>query len=145
MRTIEFRGRHVETGEWVYGSLLDGDIIVSGPVDVDEEYIGLSEWCSVDPKTIGQYIGLRDKNGKEIYEGDIIKITFDTNFAEKPFYFGKVVYGAESGYPAFDLDPWIDCEMNALGWLKSESDESVVSYEVIGNFYENPDILANQT
>ena len=88
-----------------------------------------------------QYIGINDMNGQEIYEGDIIKITFDENYTIKPSYIGKVEYGTEWDYPAFDLFPWIDCEMNAFSWLKSESDPSVKKYEVIGNIFENPELL----
>jgi uncharacterized phage protein (TIGR01671 family) len=94
-----------------------------------------------DKRILMQYTGLKDKNGKEIYEGDIIKITFDTNWSEKPYYIGQVEFKAEEGYPAFDLTPWIDCEMNALSWLASESDPSVLGYEVIGNIHENLNLL----
>ncbi|MCY8948007.1 YopX family protein [Bacillus atrophaeus] len=87
------------------------------------------------------YTGLKDANGREIYEGDIIRITYDTNWSEEPYYIGKVKFLDNENYPAFDLRPWIDCEMNALSWLKSETDPSVKSYEVIGNIYEDPELL----
>jgi|GEM_PF-4469901 len=86
-------------------------------------------------------IGIDDSNGKKMCEGSIIKITFDTNYIDKEHYIGVVEYGAERGYPAFDLEPWIDCGMNALSWLKSESDPSVIKYEVIGNIKDNPELL----
>lgn len=88
-----------------------------------------------------QYIGTRDQNNQEIYEDDILKITYDTNYSEKPYYIGRVEYRCDQDYPAFDLNPWIDCEMNALAWLKSESDPSVICYEVIGNIHENPELI----
>ncbi|MGD6977777.1 YopX family protein [Bacillus altitudinis] len=87
------------------------------------------------------FTGLKDSEGNEIYGGDVILITYDEAFSELPYYIGEVNFRADDNYPAFDLLPWIDCEMNALSWLKSESDPSVKSYEVIGNIYQNPDLL----
>ncbi|WP_440109958.1 YopX family protein [Paenibacillus sp. QZ-Y1] len=87
------------------------------------------------------YIGIEDSNGKKMYKGSIIKITFDTNYSEEEYYVGVIEYGAERGYPAFDLEPRIDCSMNAISWLKSESDPSVIKYEVIGNIHDNPELL----
>lgn len=86
---------------------------------------------------IMQYTGLKDRNNRNVYEGDFVKITFDQSYIDKPFYIGVVAYRADEGYPAFDLEPWIDYGMNALAWLKSESDPSVISYEVIGNIFED--------
>lgn len=91
-----------------------------------------------------QFTGLKDSKGNEIYEGDIILINYDEAYSEHASYIGQVKYRSDDNYPAFDLIPWIDCEMNALSWLRSESDPSVKSYEVIGNIYENPELLTEK-
>lgn len=136
MREIKFRlwdrrdeTMHQDSGH--FGITADGVVMdVNTDLEIEDQQYELM-----------QYTGLKDKNGKEIFEGDIIKITYDTNYSEKIFYIGTVIYESDNDYPAFDLHPWIDCEMNALSWLKSECDESVKSYEIIGNIYENQDLI----
>lgn len=130
MREILFRGKRIKDEEWIEGSLLalDAD---NGYYFITEPYKSTStlpvrdliynHTCLVDPKTVCQYIGLTDRNGKKIFEGDIL-------------------YGEFYGYP-FPCN-----ETFKIYWDESEKGFEANYFnenncEVIGNIFDNPELL----
>lgn len=119
MRTIKFRGRHL-CGEWLYGSLIH---LNDGKNDVyliqDED--GSSE--DVEEDTIGQFTGLSDCVGNEIYEGDIIK-------HETADFFGEILWH-KNGY-FYIKDSSSEGDHTPLGKMLESED-----FRVIGNIHDN--------
>jgi uncharacterized phage protein (TIGR01671 family) len=122
MREIRFRGKTIE-GTWLYGNLIDGNRIVGKVVEWNGEYFDTEFWYKVDPETVGQYTGLKDVNGIEIYEGDVFKDNTDFNFWEV-FYVCGGNY-VSNGFETLPIGDFI---------IKS----NICFCEIIGNIYDNP-------
>ena len=122
MREVEFKAKRKDNGKWVYGSLLANNDKYYICKSYEEESYGFY-FIEITLETIGQYTGLKDKNGKKIYEGDIVKA----------FYFEKEVIGKiEFIYGTFALTN-SDISDNQLFIFEK--------LEVIGNIYDNPELL----
>jgi len=131
MREIKFRGKREDTGEWVYGSLLFVPYTGMTYMFLDAaRIVKLSEIIPVDPKTVGQYTGLKDRNGKEIYEGDVLinpkGIRGEIKYV--PEYAAFLAYWKHDGECGYD---YLDKEI-------------LMKCEVIGNIYENPYLLEKE-
>lgn len=122
MREIKFRGKRKDTGEWETGSLV---IIRSGCSDasyfIADKMSGYN--TPVIPETVGQYTGLRDRSGREIYEGDIMQGKYNLVL---------IKWGRTAFLPYRNQNGSFSKVTN---WA------SVEKGEIIGNIYDNPELL----
>ena len=170
MRTIKFRGYNEKRGVWLYGS----HIINRGAHFVaPDEFANGKTWedYEVIPETVGQYTGLTDKNGKEIYEGDIIKFydmdTYCINRDCEPHLLGygsclvereeivvfdDCAFGIDDefhpirglmscGFLDFDLEDLKNYENDPYFDNNGYDMDSIIGVEVIGNIHDNPDLI----
>lgn len=115
MREIIFRGKRIDNGQWIYGYPVkypDGEIFI---------YTPYSTW-KVIPETVGQYTGLTDKNGKKIFEGDMVRDA-DTG---KIF---EIIYSRHM-FLRYEREPM---------YMFYTLDGDVI--EVIGNIYDSPELV----
>ena len=146
MREILFRGKLDERiDEWIEGNLwYDCDytahIIGSrywGEMSKDELLsLELISW-TVIPETVGQYTGLTDKNGKKIFEGDICEVTVFTCEGEDKHFLCEVCFE----YSSFIFR---DLKRSGLEILFSDIYDFKTDVEVIGNIYDNPELIRNE-
>ena len=133
MRKIKFRGKRIDTGEWVYGDIIqweDGTVDIA-PIDRDNIQ------HTVNSDTVGQYTGLKDRNGREIYEGDILMCIGQRGDNKGHKYYRKVLF--ENGSFCMNVryyrinSPLCNHIVNKeLGW------------EVIGNIHDNQELLEEE-
>jgi uncharacterized phage protein (TIGR01671 family) len=148
MREIKFCGRDVN-GRWWIGSLVQSKPRKGVPQCWIKEFdfIGLGALSTptrvfheVDPKTVGQFTGLRDKNGKEIYEGD--RIAHDDDFKHAgAVQFSRGVFGINWDYDKNTDPEWQDGRLYG-GWgdlhnLRKMSDDFNREMVVIGNIHDS--------
>lgn len=161
MREIKFRGR-VPNGGWIYGDLVTTETTEGIPTKKEIlpfDKVIFDATVEVEEDTIGQFTGLHDKNGKEVYEGDILVICEYENML-------KGVVCEESEHELFTLDElkgelrqqyksvihYEDCTLFAseqdgcdiyLASLAGDMRKSypIFEYEIIGNIHDNPELL----
>lgn len=127
MITIKFRGKDIETGEWIFGDLIQRlgyypAILTTYPTE--EGKVGYAE-IAVKEDTVGQFSTLRDKNGKEIYAGDIIRAGEEKTLLEVRFVRGVFAFLWNG-----DLDDEFPCNAPTQDWA-----------EVVGNIHDNPNMI----
>ncbi|EAC3695660.1 TPA_asm: hypothetical protein GYP29_01045 [Listeria monocytogenes] len=129
MRAIGFRGKRIDNREWVYGNLMQFEDSATfifaderkGASTLTYAHFIINNMHAIDEKTIDQYTGLKDKNGKKIFEGDVGWDEHNECYGVVKFEEGKFLYVWEN----IAEDLW----------------EVADGIEICGNIHENPDLL----
>lgn len=144
MRKIKFKGKSLINGQWVSGDLahsLDGKLNILGFVE-EEGKIGFTGAHKIDSSTVCQFTGFLDKNGKEIYEGDVLRSDeypyscLGNN--ERDNYYAVVYYCEEGACfgTVTAKNPASNVRGISDGILDDVSREKMKSFEVVGNIHE---------
>ena len=128
----KFRGKRKDTGEWVYGYLIDEDVICQGITFDDYGDIIAYKPVQVFPETVGQWTGFLDEKGEEVYEGDILL----TQIAGET-YKVEVFWNEELG--CWDMRD--DEDLSYFDIYRGLSPFQTHDYEIIGNIHDNPELL----
>ena len=129
MREILFRGKRTDNGEWIYGDLMQNvDCIKIREQEKDVKHIAKS--FEIDLETVGQYTDLTDKNGKRIFEGDILGSRYDDLYPDDVAI--EVVTWFRNG--------WYIQQGENLPYALDE-DGVLPGSEIIGNITDNPELL----
>lgn len=141
MREIKFRGKSLKTDRWVYGYYVhledtfrkrETHRLYTGMADSmhdGEGYDFGEDYEDVSPSTIGQYTGLKDANGKEIYEGDIVRYRLtDERYKKNPRFTNLIIHydGSQARFEAGNIY-WDTLRSNKVA--------------VIGNIHDNPELI----
>lgn len=138
-REILFRGKRVDNGEWAYGrgllqckdELENETVAVFEDIVKSEKYIKKEGkytlyYAPVKAETLGQYTGLKDKNGKKIFEGDIVRLGDDLHYFTFNIEYGSFVAARIKG---------------GTGILLFQRTIKNCGYTIIGNIHDNPELM----
>ena len=135
MREILFRGKRKDNGEWIKGSFWD---------EIHGELVRIAQYGScvfrhVDLTTVGQFTGLTDKNGKKIFEGDIVHVLGNQDVDDwKNVDYTALIAFIDGGFCA------IDGTIEEHGFIRYALARLDFSLEVIGNIHDNPELLRSE-
>lgn len=141
MRDILFRGKRIDNDEWVYGSFcmdaleqFNGLCGVDGFIRLYDKTKCKMQSYEVDRETVGQYTGCTDKNGKRIFEGDIVQY-HERQFDGKDVPVRDAVLYEEGGFSvrAYFLNNWL--------WNSINGNTQLRDVAIIGNINDNPELL----
>ena len=124
-REIKFRGKRIDSGEWVYGSLLqwkDGDATICANESENNNVLIKHD---VNPDTVGQYTGKKDRNGKDVWEGDLLR-TPEGDIMVAEWIDAKIITRC--------VRPYNPRYKNSLTFAYPVS-------VVVGNIHDNPELL----
>lgn len=126
MKDIKFRGKQIDSGEWAYGLPSYDTFGKITEIEIWEDCGETMEFYLIDPDTVGQFTGLRDRNGTEIYEGDICKDSMSWVF--------EVLWDSENArFIGYQSKPRGDVYICHVG--------GEPAVEIVGNIHDNPGLL----
>jgi len=145
MKKIKFRGKRKDNEEWVYGY----PIVLKSPIgekncfilreDFEIDWAGdypgtqlLENFIEVIPETVGQYIEIDDLHGKEMFEGDIIKLYQPD---------GKTFSEVPTAYIFYEKGAWRVSGFDKFPYISDILSSLELKFEVIGNIHDNPEVL----
>ena len=128
MREIVFRGKRTDTGEWVYGNLLQDSGLCFIVKNIEELTEKPFNGCLVNPDTVGQYTGLKDRNGRDVWEGDLL-LTPEGDIMVAEWRDAQIMTRC--------VRPHNPCYKNSLTFAYPVS-------VVIGNIHDNPELLEGE-
>ena len=131
-RPIEFRGKRIDNGEWVYGYYVRFGFIGREKNYIIPSYASNLYAIEVDSSTIGQFTGLVDKNGKRIYEGDLVRQFADCDEYGTELYYKMLINFDEESVAFYGAN--ITC--NGVDYSDKYYGSDLSSLEVIGNIHD---------